>query len=86
MTRPVLVFATAAVVLLVLPEAACAEGGARVAQAFKKMDANGDGAITLDEWTNAGRKEAGFRRIDTNGDGRITLQELQAALAQARNR
>jgi Ca2+-binding EF-hand superfamily protein len=85
MIRPV-ILAAAAAALLMLPGAACAQGGARVAQAFKKMDANGDGVITLDEWTNAGRKEAGFRRIDANGDGKITLQELQAALAQARSR
>jgi Ca2+-binding EF-hand superfamily protein len=85
MIRSALVIAAAAA-LLVLPEAACAQGGARVAQAFKKMDANGDGVITLEEWTNAGRKEAGFKRIDANGDGKITLQELQAALAQARSR
>jgi Ca2+-binding EF-hand superfamily protein len=78
--------AVAILALLATPGLACAQGGARVEQAFKKMDANKDGVITLDEWTAAGRKEAGFKRVDANGDGKVTLQELQAALAQLRSR
>jgi Ca2+-binding EF-hand superfamily protein len=60
--------------------------GARVTQAFKKIDANGDGAITLDEWLNAGRKEKGFKMVDANGDQKITAEELQTAVAKIRNR
>jgi Ca2+-binding EF-hand superfamily protein len=78
--------AAAAAIVFGQPGVAAAQASARVAEAFKKMDANGDGVITLDEWTKAGRKEAGFRRVDADGDGKITIQELQAALAKMRSR
>jgi Ca2+-binding EF-hand superfamily protein len=77
---------TAALAAFALASPALAQNGARVAQAFKKLDANGDGVITLDEWLKAGRKEAGFRRVDAGGDGKITPQELQAFIAQLMTR
>lgn len=84
-------------ILLALPAAALAQqppaqpapgqqASDRLAQAFKQMDANGDGAITLGEWKAAGRRERGFRRVDANGDGKITPQELQAVAGRLRQR
>ena len=40
-------------------------------------DANGDGAVTLEEFT--ARAAEGFARIDANGDGQIDQSEAKAA-------
>lgn len=55
-------------------------------QIFKAWDKNGDGGITLEEWTAAGRKEQGFQFSDTDKDGKVTLDELKAAMAKAAQR
>ena len=54
------------------------------AAAFKALDKNGDGVVTLDEWVAAGRPEELFHLLDTNHDGKLTLDELTAALARYR--
>ena len=55
-------------------------GGPRdPAAAFKAMDKNGDGAISKDEWTAAGRPAERFDMVDTNKDGKITAEEMAAA-------
>jgi len=41
--------------------------------AFRSVDANGDGAISTDEWH---WNPAAFRRLDTNSDGRLSRQEF----------
>jgi len=54
------------------------------AAAFTEADANGDGKLTLDEFTNYGallRQKLDalrFARLDTNGDGALTQDELSA--------
>ncbi|MBV8686968.1 MAG: hypothetical protein JOZ90_15385 [Alphaproteobacteria bacterium] len=49
-----------------------------------RMDANGDGAVTLAEFT-AGM-EAHFARADLNHDGSVTREEMQAAHRGMRGR
>lgn len=44
---------------------------------FAKMDKNGDGTLTFDEFGHAGEKDM-FARMDSNGDGRITEDERKA--------
>jgi Ca2+-binding EF-hand superfamily protein len=52
---------------------------------LKRMDANGDGQVSREEWT---RQARGFERLDRNNDGFITRDEASAALrrAEIRNR
>jgi Ca2+-binding EF-hand superfamily protein len=45
---------------------------------FQKMDTNGDGKISLDEW-QASHKEI-FQKMDTNGDGKVTTVEMQSSV------
>lgn len=54
----------------------------RAAAAFAKIDRNGDGVVTADEWKAAGRRERGFKFIDSDHDGKLTLAELRAAAAR----
>lgn len=50
-----------------------------IAQMFTEVDANGDGAITLDEWlAYGGLAREMFLEIDLSGDGRVTLEEIRA--------
>lgn len=56
------------------------------ADMIKSWDKNGDGAVTRDEWTAAGRPAERFDIIDANKDGKITAAELEAAMAAMRQR
>lgn len=49
--------------------------GNHAAKKFAKLDKNGDGKISRDEWT---RKPKNFDRLDLNHDGFITADELKA--------
>lgn len=53
-----------------------------VGKLFDAWDSNKDGALTLNEWTAAGRQEDGFKRVDADHDGKITPAELKAAVAR----
>jgi Ca2+-binding EF-hand superfamily protein len=59
---------------------------------FREVDANGDGAVTIEEWQAYAAREFGrrggdervqqrraamFRGLDQNGDGRITIEEAR---------
>ena len=46
--------------------------------AFAATDTNKDGALSLQEWTAAGRKDRGFKMIDADRDGKLTPAELKA--------
>jgi hypothetical protein len=56
------------------------------AEVFKKLDANGDGKVSLEEFKAgpAGKKdpvkaEENFKRRDKDNDGFLTLEEFSAA-------
>ena len=59
-------------------------GGRFGAQAFARMDADGDGRVSLAEATRF-RLER-FDRVDANDDGRITVEERQAVRAGRQGR
>ncbi len=42
---------------------------------FSKIDTNGDGKISLEEWKNYGKDENEFKLIDKNSDGVISEEE-----------
>ncbi|WP_194767110.1 EF-hand domain-containing protein [Tamlana sp. I1] len=54
---------------------------------FKRFDTNNDGAVTLEEFTSAKRKnevpadklEKNFKRMDADSDGSVTFEEFKAA-------
>lgn len=54
------------------------------ADLVKNWDKNGDGAVSKDEWTAAGRPAERFDLIDANKDGKVTAAELEAAMAAMR--
>jgi len=80
-----------AAALLLTGTAAFAEGNweaqrqAMQAQAFAQADADGNGALSPQEFANyytilqQQRGAHKFTRLDANGDGQVTLAELQAA-------
>ena len=56
------------------------------AEVFKKLDANGDGKVSLEEFKAgpAGKKDPAkaeeiFKKKDKDGDGFLTLEEFSAA-------
>jgi hypothetical protein len=58
------------------PEQRQQRRAARVSRALKRLDADGNGAISRQEWT---RRAEAFDRIDANKDGQITPDELRTA-------
>jgi hypothetical protein len=53
---------------------------------FKKLDTNGDGSISKDEFMagprakeDPAKAEERFKMLDKNSDGKITLEEFKAA-------
>src|SRR3954454_17278003 len=52
------------------------------ATAFKKLDANGDGSLSLQEMKGKGKKDAAkvekrFKKLDANSDSKVSLDELK---------
>jgi len=54
-------------------------------EVFKKLDTDGDGFISLDEFKASPRgqkdpakAEEAFKKADTNGDGKLSLEEFKA--------
>jgi hypothetical protein len=46
---------------------------------FREYDTDGDGQVSLAEWTARGHGVEDFQKADLNGDGFITLKELLRA-------
>jgi subtilisin-like proprotein convertase family protein len=53
------------------------------AQLIKRSDRNGDGVLTIDEYSESDR--AKFSTTDTNGDGKVDVAEMAAAIMSYRN-
>lgn len=64
------------------PTAMAQDASARARDIFAKADTNQDGALSLEEWKAAGRRERGFSMIDADRDGKLTPEELRAAAAK----
>lgn len=58
------------------PEASSDSKPPRAARMFEKMDLDGDGMVTKEEFTKA--HEDRFAKMDADGDGKITDGELAA--------
>jgi hypothetical protein len=76
-----------------------AKGGQGLEAIFKKMDTNGDGYISLEEFKKAIESrpkgklkdnpemiEKVFKRMDANGDGKISFEEFKKAREQMAER
>ena len=80
-----IIFAAVAAAMLAPAGAALAQMPAP-ADLVKQWDKDGDGTVSKDEWTAAGRQADRFDLIDANKDGKITAAELEAAMAAMRQR
>lgn len=74
---------TASMVVLALSAAAVSvvfaqSGSADLKDAFKKLDADGNGYVTVQEAEKDRSVLEQFNRLDTNGDGRLNQQEFEA--------
>ena len=58
------------------------KGAERMKNAVKQMDANGDGAISFDEFRMPEGRDAPEMRMDANGDGEISREEVTAIATQ----
>jgi hypothetical protein len=80
-----IIFAATAVALLAGAGAAYAQMPAP-ADLVKQWDKDGDGAISKEEWTAAGRPAERFDAVDANKDGKVSAAELEAAMAAMKAR
>ena len=60
---------------IVLPWAQSAHAQDKATAILQKLDKNGDGKISLEEWPNPPKA---FKMIDTDGDGLLSPEELKA--------
>jgi subtilisin-like proprotein convertase family protein len=55
-------------------------GNSAAAELIKRIDKNGDGVLTIDEYEEKDRQR--FASTDSNGDGRVDASEVAAAIAR----
>ena len=84
--RTLILAASAAALLASAGGAAAQQQMPAPADIIKQWDKDGDGAVSKDEWTAAGRPAERFDAVDANKDGKITAAELEAAMAAMRQR
>ena len=56
---------------------------AQISEAFKRLDANGDGLISREEAAPARGVAKHFDQADTNRDGSLSAAEFESAMKQA---
>ncbi len=79
--------ALAVVFGVVSPLAAQEKKAPNVEAIFKRMDKDGNGSLSLEEFRGkreGDKVEAAFKRIDKDGNGAISLEEFKAARAGAK--
>ena len=54
------------------------------ADIVKQWDKDGDGAVSKEEWTAAGRPAERFDAVDADKNGKISVAELEAAMKAMR--
>jgi hypothetical protein len=79
-----LIMAASAAALLAGIGAAAHAQAPDPAAIVKAWDKDGDGAVSKDEWTAAGRPAERFDAVDANHNGKVTTEELAAAMAKMR--
>ncbi|HEX4129901.1 MAG TPA: EF-hand domain-containing protein [Pirellulales bacterium] len=84
--RKILCFGAAVVMLFALSVAsstAADKPKPEPEEVFKKLDANGDGKLSVDEFVRkrtgdeADKAKAAFAKLDKNSDGYLTLEEFK---------
>ena len=79
------IIALAALAGIAFAGAAIAERGSdRKGRHFESRDTDGDGSVSLSEWSAA--CESRFEALDVDGDGAITAQEWSDARKQMREK
>ena len=71
----------AAAVIAQSPTAMAQDASAKAREMFIKADTNQDGALSLEEWKAAGRRDRGFAMIDADKDGKVTATEAEAGVS-----
>ena len=66
------------------PEARAARKAKRKAEMFAKLDTDGNGTISSEEFNS--REHPGFDRADADGDGVVTKEELDAMKAKMKGK
>lgn len=56
----------------------------RTSKALERLDGDGDGMISLEEYENRGRKGEAFNRLDQDNDGVISESEYDRARSKSR--